>query len=320
MKKILLIGSYNQPSLLKEIQASINNLGLFVTLTVDDLSQPIPSKSQDSLNKYRILLQEADYVLVANYSKENVVGYIGMHTMCEIYDAYLSNKPILLLFKPDKQIEELNLFSPIVLNGSDLNDKLVNLQKIVTKNNDMESSFENLKKFANDCIKYFEGDEVIGWYQRKSKKPRNLYKVSNVFVIIGNSIIATLLLLSSNNLNLNTIFSNDDITANNWGILITIMLSIIVTIVSSISLFFNYKKTWENFKRAQFKIEKEIRKFNLKIIEIETTLPKERRTKELLLELEKFIEVVYETHDFEVETYFSLKKSFTEFKNKLNSD
>ncbi len=69
-------------------------------------------------------VKNADIILVANYEKRGVSGYVGGNTLMEIGIALSEGKPIYMLFPPNTTDvtygEELMGSLPIVLNG-DLN-------------------------------------------------------------------------------------------------------------------------------------------------------------------------------------------------------
>ena len=228
--------------------------------------------------------------------------------MFEMYDAFLAKKKIFLINEITNKNNEINLFSPYVLNGTSIEEKILKLVEYMDKiTSNEKTSFENIKDYASECIDYFEGEEVIGWYQRKSKKPRKLYRLLNTLIIIGNAMIASILLISSN-LNLNMIFSGAGISANDFGTLLAIFISLFIAVFSSLSSFFDYNGTWRNFKKTQFKIEEEIRKFRLKIVETENIIEYPERSEKLISDTENFLNKVYEIHNSELDTFFDWKK------------
>lgn len=64
-------------------------------------------------------IQRADKVLVLNYSKRGVDGYIGANTLVEIAIAAYLKKPTYLLYEPAEggAHDEVIGFAPIVLHG-----------------------------------------------------------------------------------------------------------------------------------------------------------------------------------------------------------
>jgi hypothetical protein len=56
-------------------------------------------------------IQSSDLVLIANYTKNEIKGYIGPNTLMEIAFAYALNKPVVLLFDPGSQSCRLEVLS-----------------------------------------------------------------------------------------------------------------------------------------------------------------------------------------------------------------
>lgn len=76
-------------------------------------------------------IAECDAILVLNYTKNGINGYIGGATFLEMYDAYTLNKKIYMLNELDKNsilYDEVCGFDPIILNNniSILNDQITN--------------------------------------------------------------------------------------------------------------------------------------------------------------------------------------------------
>jgi len=66
-------------------------------------------------------IENSDAILVLNFDKENIKGYIGGNTFLEIVIAYYLNKKIFLWKKPSKKLpyyEEILALKPIILNES----------------------------------------------------------------------------------------------------------------------------------------------------------------------------------------------------------
>ena len=70
----------------------------------------------DHLEKIRT----SDAVLLANFEKHGVQGYVGPNTLMEAAFAYALNKPVVLLFEPGDQSCSLELrgISSLVLDGA----------------------------------------------------------------------------------------------------------------------------------------------------------------------------------------------------------
>lgn len=69
------------------------------------------------------LVAQSDAILVLNYLKNGISGYIGTSSLMEIGLAYHLNKKIFLLFKTPSRSEarwahEVAIINPVVLNGS----------------------------------------------------------------------------------------------------------------------------------------------------------------------------------------------------------
>lgn len=64
-------------------------------------------------------IKECDAILVANYEKNNISGYIGANTFLEMGFAYAFGKPIYLLHSVPAQPNavEISGMMPIVVNG-----------------------------------------------------------------------------------------------------------------------------------------------------------------------------------------------------------
>lgn len=75
----------------------------------------------DSINAYFEKVCKADVILVANYQKNGIPGYIGGNTLMEMGIALHYGRPIHLLFKPDitklSYGEEIYGCLPIILDG-----------------------------------------------------------------------------------------------------------------------------------------------------------------------------------------------------------
>ena len=80
----------------------------------------------DHLEKIRT----SDAVLLANFEKHGVQGYVGPNTLMEAAFAYALNKPVVLLFEPGDQSCSLELrgISSLVLDGAVENIEEVWLQ------------------------------------------------------------------------------------------------------------------------------------------------------------------------------------------------
>lgn len=77
----------------------------------------------DLIRKHYQLIQNSDAILVLNYTKKDIVNYVGGNSFLEMGYAYVLNKKIFLL-NPIPEMEsikqEMEAVQPIILNG-DLN-------------------------------------------------------------------------------------------------------------------------------------------------------------------------------------------------------
>ena len=82
------------------------------------------AKEQDILNKALNKISQSDAIVVLNYEKNNIKGYLGTSVLMELAVAYHLKKKIFLLNEIDKTQNyalEVELINPIILNG-DLNN------------------------------------------------------------------------------------------------------------------------------------------------------------------------------------------------------
>lgn len=138
--QIMICGSMQFAKKMLQVKKSLEELGFTVRVPCD-IQKFIdePNFSTDNHEKdYKHCLEndviktdmksvvESDAILVLNYPKHNIEGYIGASTLMEIGLAYYHNKKILLLFPPPKLEEakhshELSIMQPYVL-GGDINN------------------------------------------------------------------------------------------------------------------------------------------------------------------------------------------------------
>lgn len=64
-------------------------------------------------------IKDMDAVLVLNFAKNNIKGYIGGATFLEMYEAFVNDKKIFMYCEVDNSIlsDEIDGFSPIVIDG-----------------------------------------------------------------------------------------------------------------------------------------------------------------------------------------------------------
>lgn len=77
----------------------------------------------DIIRKSFNSIAESDAILVLNYPKNGIKGYVGASSLMEIGLAYYLNKRIFLLYPPPpvkevKSTHEILIMSPVLLNGN----------------------------------------------------------------------------------------------------------------------------------------------------------------------------------------------------------
>jgi len=136
--KIVIIGSMKFADKMLDAQKILQDLGHEVVVPYDTkmcadnpecdfASDPEHFKTYDDIIKAHFdLIVPRDAILVLNYPKNDINGYVGGSTLMEMGIAHHFNKKIFLLFDPplEKDIRyaiEINLMKPIVL-GGDVNN------------------------------------------------------------------------------------------------------------------------------------------------------------------------------------------------------
>lgn len=73
----------------------------------------------DAIRRYWKIIQQTDAILVANYDKKGIVGYIGGNTFLEMGFAHVLDKPIYLLNNiPDMLYrDEMLAMQPTIIHG-----------------------------------------------------------------------------------------------------------------------------------------------------------------------------------------------------------
>jgi len=73
----------------------------------------------DAIRRYWKIIQRADAVLIANYDKKGVKGYVGGNTFLEVGFAHVLNKQIYLLNPIPEMMytDEIKTMQPVVING-----------------------------------------------------------------------------------------------------------------------------------------------------------------------------------------------------------
>lgn len=77
----------------------------------------------DIIRKSFNSIAESDAILILNYPKNGIDGYVGVSALMEIGLAYFFNKKIFLLYPPPdvkkvKSTHEILIMQPIILNGN----------------------------------------------------------------------------------------------------------------------------------------------------------------------------------------------------------
>lgn len=77
------------------------------------------SIGRDAIRAYHAKIVEGDAVLIANYEKKGLPGYIGGNTFLEMGFAHVLNKPLYVLNPlPDlSYVDEMHAMQPTILNG-----------------------------------------------------------------------------------------------------------------------------------------------------------------------------------------------------------
>ncbi len=139
--KIMICGSMSFAKQMLEAKKKLENLGHSVTLPcdvdlhlddsnfIDDLDADYKHCIKNNVMKVCMdNIANSDAILVMNYSKNGVKGYVGTSSLMEIGLAYYLGKKIFLLFPTPPPSEarwahEVKIMQPIILDG--------NLDKII---------------------------------------------------------------------------------------------------------------------------------------------------------------------------------------------
>lgn len=73
----------------------------------------------DAIRRYYEAIKQGDAVLIANYEKKGIPGYIGGNTFLEMGFAHVLNKPLYVLHPlPDvSYADEMHAMQPVILEG-----------------------------------------------------------------------------------------------------------------------------------------------------------------------------------------------------------
>ncbi len=130
VKRVVAIcGSMQFYTEMEDLRASLDTLGFRVFLPeaeeCEDFYFNLPASQKPALKKKFIdahleKIRKSDLVLIANYTKREVGGYIGPNTLIEIAFAYALRKKIYLLHPLDNQPckDEIDGLGVEVLQGS----------------------------------------------------------------------------------------------------------------------------------------------------------------------------------------------------------
>ncbi len=132
--KIALCGSLSFHERLRDLQHRLEANGhtVFVPKSLDliengEFVKPVTvaerlaaEEAHDFLREHYRKVEKADAVLIANYDKDGVRGYVGGNTFLEMGYAYYLGKPIYILNPIPDMIYTLEIAAmrPIVLNGN----------------------------------------------------------------------------------------------------------------------------------------------------------------------------------------------------------
>ncbi|MFN4008733.1 MAG: hypothetical protein ACK4K8_02140 [Pannonibacter sp.] len=126
--RVCICGSMLFIDAMEEMAASLTTLGVVAVAPVRDEADHIWSDLSEAeaietkrkfIRDYLDEIRTSDAVLIANYTKNGVVGYIGANTLMEAAFACALGKRVSLLFMPSEQACRLEALSiaDSVLNG-----------------------------------------------------------------------------------------------------------------------------------------------------------------------------------------------------------
>jgi hypothetical protein len=129
MKKIAICGSMVFFDQMSELRDQLLQIGVEAWLpeeeerrvSLDDLEEAevVRLKSR-YITAHLKKIKESDAVLVANYAKNGIIGYIGSNTLMQMAFALAFDKPIYVLFEPGPQAckEEFLGLGTFVIDGN----------------------------------------------------------------------------------------------------------------------------------------------------------------------------------------------------------
>ena len=130
---IAICGSMQFYKEMREIKKTLTDMGHSVSVPMGDY-EGVPVEARDDLSKEELIaakieydfirnhfrnIEKAEAILIINYPKKNIDGYIGGNTFLEMGYGFGLRKKIFLLFPlPDMDYSaEMHAMQPIVLDG-----------------------------------------------------------------------------------------------------------------------------------------------------------------------------------------------------------
>lgn len=86
----------------------------------DDFDPVVAKLDVDTIHEHPAKIRAADAVLMCNYEKNGILGYIGANSFCELYMARYFDKPVFALNPLPKQPyihDEIMAFGIVVIDG-----------------------------------------------------------------------------------------------------------------------------------------------------------------------------------------------------------
>lgn len=112
---------------MRSLASELDHFGYAVYLPNDektdyqslDESEQVELK-QRFIDEHFTKIRDCDAVLIANYEKHGIPGYVGANTLMELAYAYALNKQINVLYPPGEQGCRLEVLAldPLILNGN----------------------------------------------------------------------------------------------------------------------------------------------------------------------------------------------------------
>ena len=126
--KLVICGSMSFAKEMKEAQELLESRGhtVFVPRNLNDFLNGTPTREKkelkiqhDVFKDYFNEIRNSDGVLVLNYEKKGVPGYVGVNALIEMAFAYVQDKKIYLLNEVPAMdySDEIEALTPIVLHG-----------------------------------------------------------------------------------------------------------------------------------------------------------------------------------------------------------